>query len=105
MSLIRSRSSDSIDVGSGGNVPWECETSFAANKGIRKVMQIMCFTLCTMGGMDDAFSQVIPFVSPLGLSSGKAHSCVQLMESEEMMKRFGAGGQKLLLVGWYMKLL
>lgn len=49
MHLIRLRSSDSMEVGSGGNVPWKCGASFAANKGIRKLMQIMCFILCKGG--------------------------------------------------------
>lgn len=100
MHLIRSRSSDSIKLGSGGNVPWKCGTSFATNKGIRKLMQIMCFTLCKEGGWMTCSAQVILFVSPLGLSSCKAHSFVQLMKSKEMINTFGAGGQKFLLVGW-----
>lgn len=48
--------------------------------------------------MDDVFSPGYSLcVSPWPL---QAHSCVQLMKSEEMMNTFGAGGQKFLLVGW-----
>lgn len=50
--------------------------------------------------MGDFSAQVILFVSPLCLPSCKAQICVQLVKSKEMMKTFGAGGQKFLLVGW-----
>lgn len=81
MHLIRPRSNDSIQLGSGGNVPCKCGTSSAANKEIRRLTQIMCFMLRKCGGWR-VQPRLFSFVSPLCLSSCKAHSCIQLMKSK-----------------------
>lgn len=86
MHLLRPRSSDSIQLGSGGNVPCKCGTSSAANTEIRRLTQIMCFMLRKCGGWC-VQPRLFSFVSPLCLSSYKAYSCIQLMKSKENDER------------------
>lgn len=50
--------------------------------------------------MDDVFSPGYSLCVSTWPFQFKAHSCVQLMKSKEMINTFGAGGQKFLLAGW-----
>lgn len=94
MHLIRLRSSDSIKLGSGGNVPCKCGTSSAANKEIKRLAQIIWFVLCKCGGWC-VQPRLFSFLSPLCPSSCKVHSYAQLMKSKGNYQHFWSWGAKV----------